>query len=135
MASFTFQVQLALNDLETEVSLGTFGPALEMIMALAQHPPRVLPPRNDFDSSLPDIFILAYLLPECYPASKDHATVGMARDLWGEWVKTAEAYDRKDGVLARIKTKLQILLCDTQVRPLYAFSLSQYRHSLMQYLI
>lgn len=118
IASFTLQVYLALSDLEAEVSLGTFGPVLEVITALVQHPPRILPPK-DFDGLVPDMFVLAYLLPEFDPSSKDHATVGRAKELWGEWLKTVLPGDKKDGVLAKIKTKLQVLLCDTQVRPLY----------------
>lgn len=117
IASFTLQVYLALSDLEAEVSLGTFGPVLEVITALVQHPPRILPPK-DFDGLVPDMFVLAYLLPEFDPSSKDHATVGRAKELWGEWLKTVLPGDKKDGVLAKIKTKLQVLLCDTQVRPL-----------------
>lgn len=118
IASFTLQVQLALGDLEAEVSLGTFEPALEVITTLSQHPARVLSLGNDLNSLVPDIFILAYLLPECYPSSSDHATVGKARDIWGEWVRTTKTDEQMNGVLASIKTKLQVLLCDTQVRPL-----------------
>lgn len=124
IANLTLQVQLALSDVEDEASwsLGTFGPALEVIAALAHHPPRILPPRKDLDVLLPDIFILAYLLPECYPSLTDHdrVAVGVARDLWEEWMKV-EVGDGKDGVLGRIEAKLRVLLCDTQVRPLCVF--------------
>jgi hypothetical protein len=120
VAGFTLQVRLALNHLEAEVSLEAFGPALEVISTLAQHPPRVLP-RKDFEGLLPDIFVLAYLLPECDPSSKDHATVTAAKAFWEDWLKTVLAGVGKEEVLASIKTKLQVLLCDTQARPLYVF--------------
>jgi hypothetical protein len=122
IASFTLQVQLALNDLEAEASLGTLEPALEVISTLTKHRPRILP-RKDFEILLPDIFVLAYLLPECYPSSKDHTAIEKARELWGDWVNTGLAGVGKDGVLERIKTKLRALLCDTQVRLLYVLCL------------
>ena len=132
IVGFTFQVQLAVSDIEDGMSssLGNFRPALELITALAHYPSRTLPPRKIFDTLLPDIFILAYLLPECYPSLTEHdrIAIGVARDLWEDWMTVGKAGDGKDGILERIKAKLRVLLCDTQVRPLYVFS---FRYSLL----
>lgn len=111
-----------LTNLEAEVSLDTFVPTLEVIESSMQQPSSVLP-RKDFDDLLPDIFVLAYLLPECYPSSRSHSAFSQARNLWAEWVMAVPAGDRKEGVLAEIKTKLQLLLRETQVRPLWVFVL------------
>jgi hypothetical protein len=115
--SFRLQVQLALTDLEAEVLLDTFVPMLDVIESSMQGPSSVLS-RKDFDDLLLDIFILAHLLPECYPSSRSHSAFSQAKNLWAEWAKAVPAGDRKEGVLAGIKTKLKLLLCETQVRPL-----------------
>lgn len=90
-----------------------FEPSLNLIGSLFQHPPRELP-KHDFAKLLPDLFIFAYLLPEFSEA--DHPTFSAAVNIWNQWREVTPAQD-KDIVLVQIKTKLRILLSDTQVLP------------------
>ena len=109
---FTQNVTLALS--EPEFVLSTFEPSLTIISTLIQHPPRELP-FPDVVPVLPDIFVLAYVLQECYGAEANNSTFTHAKEIWVQWEKTASE-EQKGFVSTHVKTMLRDLLCNTGVQ-------------------
>ncbi|KAG5637584.1 hypothetical protein H0H81_004035 [Sphagnurus paluster] len=114
-SAFTLRLDSALGD--PEVPLSAFEPSLDLMNVLSQTSPRDLP-EYDFNNVLPDVFVFAYLLPACYDVLlQGHESFNAAQNLWKRFQDVVEAEQQSD-VLARIKTKLRVILCDTQLRPL-----------------
>ncbi|KAG5641970.1 hypothetical protein DXG03_003844 [Asterophora parasitica] len=112
-SAFSIRVDSALSD--SEISLSSFEPTLELISVLSKHPPRALK-EYDVRTVLQDIFIFAHILFTCYDSERDHPTFGTAKVVWERWQNATSLQDQSD-VLDRIKTKLRVILCDTQLRP------------------
>ncbi|KAF5380135.1 hypothetical protein D9615_006188 [Tricholomella constricta] len=112
-STFSLLVDSALSD--PEISLNAFESSLNLISAVSQHPPRDFRV-HEFDTVLPDIFVLAYLLPVCYGSQENHATFKTAKDLWEGWQNAAPSAEQSY-VQGGIKAKLRMVLCGTQLRP------------------
>jgi len=110
--SFTQDITLALS--EPEFVLSTFEPSLTILSTLIQHPARELP-LPDIVPVLPDIFVLAYVLQECYGAEANNSTFAHAKETWGQWEKAAFE-EQKNFVWTCVKAKLRGLLCNPNVR-------------------
>lgn len=87
-----------------DLLLAIYDPSLKHISAAV-----------DIDSVLPDIFVLAYLLPSSDQSVKD-SSVNKAGHIWDQWLAQSSS-DQGSAVFAIIKEKIRDLLFDVGARP------------------
>lgn len=111
-----FDVQFDILLQGKEVLLSTFQAPLDLIASVfkSRHP------NNGtlgeiLISKLPNIFIFAYLLPEC-SGFDDHSTFAVAKSIWTEWLETSSD-ERKVSVTEVIKAQLRAFVHDTGALP------------------
>jgi E3 ubiquitin-protein ligase listerin len=109
-SSFSLQIEKALHNSifppsEFEASLSLIQSVVESFFHYSE----------TITSPMPDIFVLAHVLPRCW-VSDDSLAVSIARELWSKWLAKCSS-DCQASVTETIKIRLKNLISDTQTPP------------------
>ena len=111
-SAFTRQVDHGLRD--AAISLPSFVPPLDFILAVYEARQPVTSSIEIIASVLPCVFIFAYLFPAFY-GSYDDTSFQKARYIWTLWLSEARTKQHAQ-VLTIVKEKLRALISDVRVR-------------------
>jgi hypothetical protein len=115
VSSFALQVDRALRTTTLDFStFDSFDFSLQLVSVVVSGSSRPSHSKGASARLLPEVFVLAYLLPRCSD-TEDNASVLAARDIWTKWV-TDDPSDLRSRVLQTIKDMLKAFLADTGVR-------------------
>jgi E3 ubiquitin-protein ligase listerin len=109
-SAFSSQIEKALQNSIFPPS--EFEASLSLIQSVAG---RFLHHSETITSPMPDIFVLAHVLPRCWVYG-DALAVSIARDLWFKWLANCSS-DCQASMMEAIKIKLKNLISDTQALP------------------
>ena len=110
LSEFSAQVDRTL--LGESVQFTPFEPMVVLLQTVFEHHALLVTP-NLTTSLLPDIFIMAYLIPKCYDSSQQQRSVDTGQDLWASWLKKVSS-DVKSNVVVALKRKLSDILRSTE---------------------